>query len=236
MRVIRAVSLDLEGPIFDFESLHFLAFMQAIKALFGLEVSKEWIFENVPNAIGGGDPLIAKSVANHYDRGSEWEKLLAVKNECFGELLRENSIHPRAGALDAIRWFREAEYALAIGSLTPRASAMRYIESAGLTELIEEGRIVLAEDVRDKKPHPDVYIETARRLGVEPRMQLVIDDSVPGLQAASAAGSPSIATPLHRFRDHMIGIAMAAPRRVIWGWHEVNLPLLMANLEHELAM
>ena len=49
-------------------------------------------------------------------------------------------------------------------------------------------RIVSAEDVARPKPAPDVYLFAARRMGVAPAQCLVIEDSVPGVRAAVAAG------------------------------------------------
>jgi beta-phosphoglucomutase-like phosphatase (HAD superfamily) len=48
--------------------------------------------------------------------------------------------------------------------------------------------IVTADDVAHGKPAPDVYLEAARRLGVEPSRCLVVEDSANGIRSARAAG------------------------------------------------
>lgn len=45
------------------------------------------------------------------------------------------------------------------------------------------------------KPAPDIVVEVGRRLGVEPRKLLVLEDSLPGVDAALAAGALSILIP-----------------------------------------
>ncbi len=52
--------------------------------------------------------------------------------------------------------------------------------------------IVAAEDTERHKPEPDVFIEAARRLGLDPRGCLVFEDTDIGLQAARAAGMDSV--------------------------------------------
>lgn len=55
--------------------------------------------------------------------------------------------------------------------------------------------IVTRADVADGKPAPDIYLETARRLDVEPRVCLVLEDSAIGCEAALTAGMQVIACP-----------------------------------------
>lgn len=55
--------------------------------------------------------------------------------------------------------------------------------------------VVTAEEVPRGKPHPDIFLEAARRLEVEPSACLVLEDSVPGCEAALAAGMRVVACP-----------------------------------------
>lgn len=55
--------------------------------------------------------------------------------------------------------------------------------------------IVTAEEVANGKPAPDIFLEAARRLGVEPERCVVLEDSLPGCRAAHAAGMVAIACP-----------------------------------------
>ena len=55
--------------------------------------------------------------------------------------------------------------------------------------------IVTRVEVAHGKPAPDIYLEVARRLEVEPAACLVLEDSVPGCEAALAAGMRVVACP-----------------------------------------
>jgi sugar-phosphatase len=52
--------------------------------------------------------------------------------------------------------------------------------------------LIGADDVRDGKPHPEGYLAAARRLGVERSSCVVFEDTVPGLEAARAAGMRAV--------------------------------------------
>jgi HAD superfamily hydrolase (TIGR01509 family) len=69
----------------------------------------------------------------------------------------------------------------------------------GVTGLLPlfDGRVFSANDVPRAKPAPDVYLHAAERMGVAPASALVIEDTVPGVTAAHAAGMTVIGfTPL----------------------------------------
>jgi beta-phosphoglucomutase-like phosphatase (HAD superfamily) len=55
--------------------------------------------------------------------------------------------------------------------------------------------VVTGDQVARGKPAPDVYLEAARRLGIDPRACVAVEDSGPGLAAAGAAGMKTVAIP-----------------------------------------
>jgi beta-phosphoglucomutase-like phosphatase (HAD superfamily) len=55
--------------------------------------------------------------------------------------------------------------------------------------------VVTGDEVAHRKPAPDVYLEAARRLGVDPQRSIAIEDSAPGVTAARAAGMKTVAIP-----------------------------------------
>jgi beta-phosphoglucomutase-like phosphatase (HAD superfamily) len=59
--------------------------------------------------------------------------------------------------------------------------------------------VVSTEELTRGKPAPDVYLEAARRLGVEPHRSVAVEDSSNGLRAAAAAGMRVVAIPNRRY-------------------------------------
>jgi pseudouridine-5'-monophosphatase len=55
--------------------------------------------------------------------------------------------------------------------------------------------VLTSEDVTQGKPHPEIYLTAARRLGVHPGALLVLEDSFTGSRAAAASGAYTIAVP-----------------------------------------
>ena len=72
---------------------------------------------------------------------------------------------------------------------------VRYnIQAIGVDESIFSA-LVTGSDVARKKPFPDIYLEGAHRIGMEPKDCLVIEDAVSGIQAAHAAGMDAVGVP-----------------------------------------
>jgi HAD superfamily hydrolase (TIGR01509 family) len=57
--------------------------------------------------------------------------------------------------------------------------------------------VVAGDDVEHSKPHPEAYLRAAELLGVDPRDCVAIEDSSPGVTAASASGAATIGVPLN---------------------------------------
>jgi HAD superfamily hydrolase (TIGR01509 family) len=91
-----------------------------------------------------------------------------------------------AGAVDAVQRLAASGLPLAIASSSHQAVIDAALNSLGISNLF---RVVVASDeVAHGKPAPDVYLLTARRLGVDPAGCLVVEDSLNGVLAGRAAG------------------------------------------------
>ena len=100
------------------------------------------------------------------------------------------------GALDAVRSVAAA-YTLGLASSSNRELIDTVLDAGGITGLF--AATVSSEEVARGKPAPDVYLEAARRLGLDPGACVAIEDSHNGIRSAKAAGMGCIAIPNERF-------------------------------------
>jgi HAD superfamily hydrolase (TIGR01509 family) len=96
------------------------------------------------------------------------------------------------GAVEAVERIA-AEWPLAIASSSNRELIDAVLEHTPLGGLFRE--TVSSEEVARGKPAPDVYLEAARRLRVEPDRCAAVEDSHNGIRAAKAAGMRTLAIP-----------------------------------------
>ena len=111
------------------------------------------------------------------------------------------------GAVDAVRRMA-GRWPLGLASSSNRPIIDLVLEQAGLTASFVA--TVSSEEVGRGKPAPDVYLEAVRRLEVEPRGCVAIEDSSNGLRSAAAAGMTVIAIPNREFAPDPDALALAA--------------------------
>jgi HAD superfamily hydrolase (TIGR01509 family) len=110
------------------------------------------------------------------------------------------------GAVEAVERLA-ARWPLAVASSSNRPLIDLVLELSGLSGYFQA--TVSSEEVPRGKPSPDVYLEAARRLGVDPARCAAIEDSHNGVLSAKAAGLRVIAIPNQRFPPAAEALAAA---------------------------
>ena len=100
-----------------------------------------------------------------------------------------------------------ARWPLALASSSNRELIDHALEVSGLARYFRA--TVSSEEVERGKPAPDVYLEAARRLGVEPTRCAAVEDSASGIQSAHAAGMRVVAIPNAAFPPPRDVLALA---------------------------
>lgn len=110
------------------------------------------------------------------------------------------------GAVDVVRKVGE-RYPIAIASSSNPELIEVVLRVAGLTDVVREA--VSSQEVERGKPSPDVYLEAARRLGVDPAVCAAVEDSHNGIRSAKAAGMRVYAVPNPHFPPDDESLALA---------------------------
>jgi HAD superfamily hydrolase (TIGR01509 family) len=198
--VIEAVVFDLDGVIVDSEQVWDDVCEQLAK-----ERGGRWHEGAQAAMMGMSSP--EWSVYMHDEIGLE-ESPEEINDEVVGRMLARyrESLPLIDGAVEAVRRLAP-EFTLAVASSSNRPLIEVVLEKTGLAELFAV--TVSSEEVAAGKPAPDVYLETARRLGVEPVRCAAIEDSANGIRAAHAAGMRLIAIPNRHYPPAPDALALA---------------------------
>lgn len=217
---VEGVAFDLEGTIVDVEALHHAAHLRAAADV-GVVLTRGEAMLQLPHFIGGPDEEVAAEIVCLASRNISMEGVLSTKRSYFAELLRKRRrITARRGFRDFARWLKTRGLAIAVGTVTDRTAAFNFLERSGLLAEFGDEMVVAREDVSSPKPAPDVYRETARRLGIGPDRQLVFEDSAIGLKAGRSAGCRVAAVPTVRSAPFMRSLYSAGAEVVFTSWRD----------------
>ncbi|RLA55702.1 MAG: hypothetical protein DRR04_14575 [Gammaproteobacteria bacterium] len=111
---------------------------------------------------------------------------------------------------------------MAVASGSPIKGIGITIDHLGVSQLFD--LLLSSEDMERGKPSPDIFLATAERLGVAPEKCLVFEDSLVGVEAATAAGMNSVVRP----NTHSEGIGEIATR-LVTSWDEVTVESIFLN-------
>lgn len=116
-------------------------------------------------------------------------------------------------ATSLLREVRRDGYPVGIATMSHRKHAVLVLERLGLTGEVDV--LVTREDVRDAKPSPEIYALIGTLLGVPPRKCFVLEDSVPGVRSAIAAGMACVAITNDLTREAVHAAKLLPPDRVV---------------------
>lgn len=184
-RSFRAYLFDCDGTIVDSMPLHYIAWKKALA---------EWncAFEEQLFYAWGGRPVTEIIAALNQRDGLNMpvDAVARRKEDLYFELL------PQIQAIPEVVEHIEAKHGhipLAVVSGSRRDSVLGSLTALHLIDKFDV--LVCAEDYARGKPSPDCFLVAAERLGVPPEDCLVFEDTDLGIEAATAAGMPSVRVP-----------------------------------------
>lgn len=219
--MIKGVAFDLEGTVVNLEPAHHGAHLRVCRDL-GLDFTLEEAIEKIRHFIGGPDRAIAEEIGALAGGKHSAEWIAAQDATYYQEFLATMAIAPRGGFSEVFAWCQERGIKTAVGSLTADREAHHILAASGLSRLFDPRAIVLQSHVKKLKPAPDVFLETARRMGIAPQEQLVFEDSPRGVQAARAAGSRAVGMPVYENPSVIEALLHAGAEKVYAGWFGVR--------------
>ena len=183
---------DVDGVIADTEAVNARASIDVFEDLFGIKGVKRQDFEA---GLGRGAEEYVKAAARvHGLELTEQQVAQATKmrQEYFLKILSEEPLPAFPGVLELIEEAMQREdlqVAIATSSTFEKSSAVLNAAKVPYQKMV----YIKGDDVKNKKPDPEIFLLAAERMGIEPANCVVIEDVPNGVQAARAAGAKCIA-------------------------------------------
>jgi HAD superfamily hydrolase (TIGR01509 family) len=186
-RRVDAVIFDMDGILFDTESLYEKAALAAANEL-GFEMTTEFFRSTV------GSPwiVIRGQLLEYYGPTFDADKLFATAMRLFDEWT-ETQLALKPGVVELLDLLDDLRLPRAIATSSPHSTVQRHLKAHDLARRFHH--VVALGDCARHKPAPDPFLLAAERLGVEPAYCLALEDSHHGVQSAAAAGMMTVMVP-----------------------------------------
>jgi HAD superfamily hydrolase (TIGR01509 family) len=188
-----AVIFDLDGVLADSEP-----WWNQIDAKLLAEHGVSYRGEYHRNVLGVSYRLAVEFYKNAFHFSASVEELMRRRGEIATDFFA-NRVGLFPSAKTTLEQLREMKLHLAVATSSVSASARPFLDRTGIRSLFSV--VVTGDEVQRGKPHPEIYLQTAKKFGIAPEACLVIEDALAGIAAAKAANMRVAAIPDRRFVD-----------------------------------
>ena len=188
---IKGVMFDFDGTLFFNSDLHMLATRRVFVSRGFPEPDDDTMVHRIfgrPNSTIYLENIDPRGTQEDIDR-FEADKETEYQRVCLESPERLHLVEGASELLDFLSG-NGIPYAIATGA--PRTNVEFYKKHLGIDRWFNDSNIIFHDGSFPGKPSPDIYLITARKLGLSPEECVVFEDGTSGIRAANGAGAGAV--------------------------------------------
>ena len=200
---MKAVIFDMDGVLIDSEQMYLDGAYEQMKKYYP-NIKKE---DFVPTV--GANGSRTKEILFQASGETDKDYFNKIYPSFYGVRSLDYKAIMRTEVPEILKWLRENQYKIGLASSSPWENICQVVKECQIAEYFDY--MVTGEDFKESKPHPEIYLTTAKHLECQPENCYVIEDSTYGITAGKRAGMCVIAIKDERFKmdytlaDYTIG-------------------------------
>jgi HAD superfamily hydrolase (TIGR01509 family) len=221
----RALLVDLDGTLVETELLKARSYAMAVVELRPGAIGEDEVIAAYDGLVGRPREQVVASLMDRFalqdpararmrelDADSPADVLTTLRLRHYEAMLADRSLIQQQAYPEALALLRRAKhdgFRTGLATMSHAAQALVVIDILGIRAELDA--IITRDDVEHPKPDPEIYLRLARRLHVTPEACVVVEDSLPGVRSAIAAGMTCVAvsTAMTRGALHASGVLPA---------------------------
>ena len=192
MNKLYGLIFDVDGVIADTEAVNARASIKVFADLFGVEGV---VREDFEAGLGRGAEEYVKAAARVHGlelTDEQVEQATQLRQDYFLNILSEEPLPSFPGVLELMdEAMQREDFRVAIATSGTLEKSRAVLNAVGVP--YQKMVYINGNDVKNKKPDPELFLIAAQRMVIEPAHCVVIEDAPNGVQAAKAAGAKCIA-------------------------------------------
>ncbi len=186
--MISAVFFDMDGLMLDTEPITIKA-----KVIEGNKIGLGITEEMVRHTIGMSQKHVDEYFKSLFHEKYDHQYFIKKRREYLFQYMERYGLPLKKGLIELLEYLTSQNIPLAIVTSSTREIIEQYQQYGDVFKYFSH--IITGDEVKEGKPHPDVYWHAAKVMGVDPHSSLVFEDSKNGVIAASKAGMKVIMIP-----------------------------------------
>ncbi len=186
--MIRAVIFDMDGLMIDTEKLLVKYWLEAAH-YYGIPMKREHVINIRSLAAKYAIPKLQAELGRDFD----YYKIRKLRIQLMNEHIERYGIEEKHGLGELLDYLKSNHYLTAVATATDYERTSRYLGSLDRLKYFDQ--IVCATMVENSKPEPDIYLEAASRLQIDPSLCMALEDSPNGILSAYRAGMYPVMVP-----------------------------------------
>lgn len=176
---IKALIFDFDGVLVDTEYTTF-CFYKELLPKYGFHLKEE----DFKYKIGRKSIDFFKDVLKDKFDQKLVEKWIYLKRKAFKENIKKY-LKPVPGAFEFLEKVKN-DFLLALASQNEKPLIEKAVDVFDIRKYFKV--ILSLQDIKHKKPHPELYLKAAKKLNVSPKESIVFEDTIEGIEAAKKGG------------------------------------------------
>lgn len=185
-QIVHGAIFDMDGTMFDTERLRFQTLQQASRELIGVEFSESYLIQCLGLSARSAEQLAKE----RYGQDVPYAEIRQRADVLELEHVRHHGVPIKKGLLQVLERLRKAGLKMAVATSSRRAIAEEYLINANVYKFFDV--LVCGDEIRQGKPHPEIFISAAEKINLSPAQCLMFEDSENGLRSAYDAGGMTV--------------------------------------------
>lgn len=179
--MIKAAIFDMDGTMINSEPLQSQAFKEVVR-MYG-KTPKPYK-NGMMQVVGVKEKENWEIIKKRHGIDEDTKVLLEKRNKVYLRILKKN-LRPARGLLTLIKLLKNKKITMALASSSKSNHVKAVLSGLNLKKTF--AAVLTAEDVKKGKPHPDVFLQAAKKLKVDPKECVVFEDAQSGVEAGQNA-------------------------------------------------
>lgn len=180
--MIKAVIFDLDGVLVNTEKVQMKALLLVLKK-FNIRPSINEIRKYEGSLT---EELLKGILKERKIIGIDVKKLANERRKLALKLIKKEGVIVHEGVLQLLSKIKDLNLKIAVATAASRPRAELILAKTGINKCIDV--FITGSDVNKGKPDPEIFLLTAKKLKIDPKECIVIEDAEKGIEAAKSAG------------------------------------------------